>query len=321
MATKKTIAVLGATGAQGGGLVRAILGDPNAGFTARALTRNINSEKAKVLASAGAEVVAADIDKPESLQKALEGAYGVYCVTFFWDHFSAEKEIAEVKTMAEAAKRSGAQHVIWSTLEDTRKWVPLSDNRMPTLGGKYKVPHFDGKGEANHFFTDLGVPTTFLLTSFYWENFIYFGMGPKKGPDGTLAITLPMGDKKLPGIATEDIGKCAFGIFKRGGEFIGKTVGIAGGHLRGAEMAAAFSKALGREVRYNSVTPEAYRAFGFPGADDLGNMFQFKRDFEEYYCGARSLDFSRSLNPSLQTFDAWLARNKSRIPLEEGVGA
>jgi uncharacterized protein YbjT (DUF2867 family) len=160
------------------------------------------------------------------------------------------------------------------------------------------------------------VPTTFLLTAFYWDNFIYFGMGPKKGADGVLAITLPMGDKKLPGIAAEDIGKCAFGIFKKGGEFIGKTVGIAGGHLTGAQMAAAFGRALGKEVRYNDVPPEVYRSFGFPGADDLGNMFQFKRDFEEYYCGARNLEFSRSLNPSLLTFDAWLAENKGRIPIE-----
>jgi uncharacterized protein YbjT (DUF2867 family) len=315
MADKKTIAVVGATGAQGGGVVRAILADAGGPFKARALTRDVNSEKAKELARLGAEVVAADVDDAESLRRAFEGAHEVYCVTFYWAHFSPEKEIAEAAAMAQAAKQTGVAHVIWSTLEDTRQWVPLSDNRMPTLMEKYKVPHFDGKGEANRRFTDLGLPVTFLLTSFYWDNFIYFGMGPKKGPDGNLAITFPMGDKKLPGIAAEDIGKCAYGIFKRGGEFKGKTVGIAGEHLTGEQMAAAFTKALGREVRYNAVSPEAYRGFGFPGADDLGNMFQFKRDFEEYFCGARSLEFSRSVNPELQTFAQWLERNKSRIPL------
>jgi NmrA-like family len=208
------------------------------------------------------------------------------------------------------------KHVIWSTLEDTRKWVPLSDSRMPTLMDKYKVPHFDAKGEADGVFTGAGLPVTLLVTSFYWDNFIYFGMGPKKGPDGKLALTFPMDDKKLPGIAAEDIGKCAYGIFKRGGEFIGKKVGIAGEHLTGAEMAAAMSKALGQEVRYNAVTPDQYRSFGFPGADDLGNMFQFKRDFNDYFCGARNPDFARSLNPELQTFDAWLAKNKKMIPLD-----
>ena len=321
MAEKKVIAVLGATGAQGGGLVRAILNDPSGGFAARAITRDVNSEKARELARLGAEVVAADVDDLGSLQKAFTGAHGAFCVTFFWAHFSVDKEMAEARNMAQAAKHAGLKHVIWSTLEDTRKWVPLNDNRMPTLQGKYKVPHFDGKGESNAFFTEAGMPTTILLTSFYWDNFIYFGSGPQKGPDGKLAITFPLGDKKMPGIAAEDIGGCAYGIFKRGAEFIGKTVGIAGEHLTGAQMAAALSKALGRPVAYNSVTPEAYRAMGFPGADDLGNMFQFKRDFESYFCGARDPEFARKLHPGLQNFETWLSRNGSRIPLESAAGA
>jgi uncharacterized protein YbjT (DUF2867 family) len=316
MAEKRIIAVVGATGAQGGGLVRAILSDPRGGFSARAFTRDVNSDKAKALAKLGAEVVAADVDDVESLKRAFRGAYGAYCVTFFWAHFSPEKELTEATNMAQAAKQAGIEHAIWSTLEDTRKWVPLSDNRMPTLMGKYKVPHFDAKGAANQVFADLGLPVTFLVTSFYWDNFIYFGMGPKKGPDGKLAITLPMGDKKLPGIAAEDIGRCAYGIFERGSEFIGKTVGIAGEHLTGAQMAAALTKALGQEVRYNDVPPEVYRSFGFPGAEDLGNMFQFKRDFNENFCGARNLQVARALNPALQTFDVWLVQNKARIPLE-----
>jgi uncharacterized protein YbjT (DUF2867 family) len=321
MSDRKIIAVLGATGAQGGGLARAILNDPNGGFAARVLTRDVNGAKAKEFAKQGAEVVAADVDDPESLKKAFEGAYGAFCVTFFWAHFSADKEMAEAKAMAAAAKADGLQHVIWSTLEDTRKWVPLSDNRMPTLQGKCKVPHFDGKGEASHFFTDAGVPTTFLLTSFYWDNFIHFGMGPKKGPDGKLAITFPMDDKKLPGIAAEDIGKCAYGIFKKGNEFIGQTIGISGENLTGAQLAAVFSEVLDKKVRYNSVPPEVYRGFGFPGADDLGNMFQFKRDFDEYFCGVRSPDFARSLNPSLQNFKTWLIENKNAIPLEDAAAS
>jgi uncharacterized protein YbjT (DUF2867 family) len=316
MSDRKIIAVMGATGAQGGGVARAILGDRTTGLAVRAITRDINSDKAKELARLGAEVVAADIDDVESLEKAYKGAYGAYCVTFFWAHFSPEKEVAEADGMARAAKHAGLEHVIWSTFEDTRRWVPLSDPRMPTLMGKYKVPHFDAKAEGNRTFTELGVPTTFLLTSFYWENLIYFGMGPKKGPDGKLAITLPMGDKKLPGIAAEDIGRCAYGIFQGGREFIGKTVGVAGEHPTGAQMAAALGRSLGQEVRYNAVPPEVYRGFGFPGAEDLGNMFQFKRDFETDYCGARDLGLSRRLNPSLQNFETWLARNKSRIPMD-----
>jgi uncharacterized protein YbjT (DUF2867 family) len=312
---KKIIAVVGATGAQGGGLARAILNDPNGGFTLRAITRDAGSEKAKELARLGAEVVSADIDDVESMKRAFQGAYGAYCVTFYWAHMTPDKEIAQAKTMAEAAKAAGIKHVIWSTFADTRALVPLTDDRMPTLMGKFKVPHFDTKGESDHFFSDLGLPVTFLQTSFYWDNFIHFGMGPKKGPDGKLAITLPMGNKKLPGIAAEDIGKCAYGIFKKGAEYIGKTVGIAGEHLTGTQMASALSKGLGQHVQYNEVTPAAYRGFGFPGADDLGNMFQYNRDFEKAYCDARSVKVTRSLNPALQSLDQWLSKNKNAIPV------
>jgi uncharacterized protein YbjT (DUF2867 family) len=312
--TARTIAIVGATGAQGGGLVRAIAADPAGTFAARALTRKVTSDKAVALAAAGVETVEADTDQAESLKRAFDGAYAVFCVTNYWEHFSVEREQAQAANMAEAAKAAGVQHVIWSTLEDTRKWVPLDDDRMPTLYGKYKVPHFDSKGEADQLFRDAGLPTTFMLTSFYWDNFIYFGLGPKRGPDGVLAITLPMDDEKLPGIAAGDIGRCAYGVLQRP-DLIGKTVGIAGGHLTGGEMAAGLTRAVGEEVRYNAVPPEVYRSFGFPGADDLGNMFQFKRDFNEYYCGARDLAFSRSLYPQLQSFEAWLAAHGSEIPL------
>jgi uncharacterized protein YbjT (DUF2867 family) len=315
MSQKKIIAVLGATGAQGGGLVRAILADKSGEFSVRALTRDVNSEKSKALAKLGAEVVKADIDNYDSLKSAFAGAYGVYAVTFFWEHFSPEKETAEAKQIAKAAKEANVKHIIWSTFEDTRKWIPLSDNRMPTLQGKYKVPHFDAKAEANEYFTELNLPVTFLLTSFYWDNFIYFGMGPKKGPDGKLAITIPMGNKKLPGIVAEDIGKAAYGIFKSGNDFIGKTVGVSGGHLTGKMMADSFTKALGQEVVYNAVPFDVFRSFGFPGADDLGNMFQFKHDFEDYYCGARSVEGTKSLNPSLASLDEWLKENAKKIPL------
>ena len=315
MADRKIIAVVGATGAQGGGLARAILADRSGAFAARALTRKPDSDAARALEQQGAEVARCDIDDAGSVRSAFRGAHAAYCVTNYWEHFSVDRELAQAKNMAAAAKAEGLAHVIWSTLEDTRKWVPLSDKRMPTLFEKYKVPHFDGKGEADGIFKASGAPTTCLLTSFYWDNFIFFGMGPKKGPDGRLAITFPMSDKKLPGIAVEDIGRCAYGIVRRGGEFVGRTVGISGEQLTGTQMAASMSKALGREIVYNAVPFDVFRGFGFPGAEDLGNMFQFKHDFNDYYCGARSVEFSKELNPQLMSFGAWLAKNKDRIPI------
>jgi uncharacterized protein YbjT (DUF2867 family) len=311
----KIIVVAGATGAQGGGLVRAILASPDSGFVVRAMTRNPDAAKARQLAALGAEVVAADLHDPPSVESAFEGAYGAYLVTFFWEHFSPAKEQAEARALAEAAKRAGLRHVIWSTLEDTRLKIPLSDNRMPTLMGDYKVPHFDAKGASDRYFTELGLPTTFLLTSFYWDNLIHFGMGPRRGADGRLAFTLPMGDRKLPGIAAEDIGKCAFGIFRRGPGLVGRRIGIAGEHLTGAQMATRLGAALGEDVDYHAVTPAQFRSFGFPGAEDLGNMFQYKHDFEPEFCGARDPAVARALNPELQTFEDWLARHKAEIPL------
>jgi uncharacterized protein YbjT (DUF2867 family) len=314
MPTKKIIVVFGATGAQGGGVARAILNDPDSEFAVRAVTRDTNSEKAKALADMGAEIVTADIDDPQSIKRALEGAYGAFFVTFYWAHFSPEKEYEEARNMAEAAKEAGLQHVIKSTLEDTRKWVPLDDNRMPTLQGKYKVPHFDAKGAADHFFTDLDVPVTFLLASFYWDNLLTGG--PTKGPDGKLYLTFPLDGKKMAGIASEDIGKCAYGIFKKGKELIGKSIGIAGEQLTGQEMARELSEALGKEVLFNNVTPETFRGFGFPGADDLGNMFQFYRDFDEVCNNTRDVNFSRELNPDLKSFKQWLAGNAKKIKIE-----
>ncbi len=314
MADRKIIAVVGATGSQGGGLVRAILADKSGAFGVRAITRDASSEKAQALARSGAEVFGANVDDAGSLTQALAGCYGAYFVTFFWDHLSPERERTQAQNMARAAKAAGVKHAIWSTLEDTRKFVPLSDQRMPTLMGQYKVPHFDAKGESDRFFIELSVPTTFLLTTFYWDNLIHFGMGPRRGADGKLALSLPMGDKKLAGIAAEDIGKCALGVFRQGASAIGETIGIAGGHPTGAQMAAALARALGEDVRYVPMSLDAYRKLGFPGADDLANMFQFYAEFERDFCASRDLAASRALNPELQDFETWVTRNAARIP-------
>jgi uncharacterized protein YbjT (DUF2867 family) len=313
MANSKVIAVVGATGAQGGGMARAILGDPGGGFACRGITRDPNKDAARALAAKGAEVVRADLDDVESLKKAFSGAYGAFCVTNFWEHLSAEKEKAQAGHMATAAKAAGLKHVIWSTLEDTRKLMAPRDTRMPMLQQKYRVPHFDGKAEADAFFA--GLPVTYLVTSFYWDNIYAFGLAPKKGDDGVYGWVFPMGDKRLAGIAAEDIGKVAYGIFKAGQQYIGKTVGITGENLTMDQISEKLGKGLGVRVRYNAVEPDAYRSFGFPGADEMGNMFQVYRDFEKEVLGARSSDAARSLNPSLQNFDQWLAANKSKIAL------
>ena len=312
MADKKIIAVVGSTGSQGGGLVSAILADPNGGFAARAITRDPSKDKAQAMKAKGAEVVQANIDDVDSLKKAFAGAYGVYGVTNFWEHFSAEKEKQQAKNIADAARAAGVKHVIWSTLEDTRKLMSADDTRMPMLQEKYRVPHFDAKAESNAYFA--GLPVTYLVISFYWDNLYLFDLAPKKDKDGVYSWTFPMGNAKLPGIAAEDIGKAAYGVLKAGQQYIGKTVGIAGENLTFNEMSEKLSKGLGvSPVKFNAVDANLFRSFGFPGANEYGNMFQVYRDFEKEVVALRSIDQTRALNPQLQSFDAWLSKNKSKV--------
>jgi len=311
----KTIAVIGATGAQGGGLVRAILGDANRRFAVRAITRNTDSDKARALAAAGAELVVGDADDPASLERAFAGAHGAFLVTNFWEHFSPERELNQAGALARATKAAGVAHAVWSTLEDTRLSFPLDDRRLKTLQGKYKVPHFDAKGEADAIFAAEGAPTSYLMAAFYWENFIYFGQGPRKGADGNVVFALPLGGGKLPGIAAEDIGKCAYGIFQRGPEVAGQRFGIAGDVCSGPEYAAAFSRHLGLPVSFYDMPFDEYRALGFPGADDMANMYQHHAILGEEFRRLRSPEVARALNPALQSFDVWLRANAGRIPI------
>ena len=315
MADKKIIAVVGATGAQGGGVVRAILADKSSEFAARAITRKPDSDKARALAAQGVEVVAGDADNPASLDAAFAGAYGAFCVTNFWEHGEPQRELEQASALARATKKAGLKHVVWSTLEDTRKDVPLDDTRLPTLKGKYKVPHFDAKGEANAVFEAEAAPSSYMLAAFYWDNLVHFGMGPRKQDDGLLVFALPLGGQKLPGIGAADIGGAAFGILKRGPSAAGQSFGISGENLSGDEMAAKLGEALGQKVAFYDMPFDAYRALGFPGADDLGNMFEYQMLLGEKFLAARDPKLTRELNPQTRDFDAWLRDNASKIAI------
>ncbi|MCJ0869749.1 NmrA/HSCARG family protein [Streptomyces sp. AP-93] len=312
MTDKKIITVFGATGTQGGGLARAALEDRDGAFAVRAVTRRPDSAEAAELKRLGAEIVRADMDEEESLAPAFEHAYGAFLVTNFWEHMSAERENTQARALARAASHAGVQHAVWSTLEDTRTCIPLDDARMPTLQGRYKVPHFDGKAEADGCFLEEGVPTTFLRSTFYWENLLG-AFAAQRGDDGAFELTYPMGDSKLSGIAADDIGKTALAVLGRGTDLIAATVSIAGEHLKVADMAAAIEEALGEPVRYRPLSPDAWRAQGMPGADETGNMFQYYADCEERFTAARDLDAVRGLNPALQSFATWLAANRDRL--------
>ncbi|MCK2239142.1 MULTISPECIES: NmrA/HSCARG family protein [unclassified Crossiella] len=322
MSDKKIIAVIGATGAQGGGLARAILDDPAGPFALRAITRDPASPAARALAERGAEVVQADLDEEDSIRRAFTGAYGAFVVTNFWAALTPEQEAArnraqleidQAHTAAKIAAEIGLKHVVWSTLDDSRPQFTHRGIELPTLLGRYKVPHFDAKAEADARFTELGVPTTFLQTTFFYEAFL-IGQGPQRDAEGNLVLTTPIGDSPMAMIAVEDIGRTAYGIFSRGGEFVGRTVAIAGTHATGKEIAALFTDVLGEPVSFRPSTPEEVRASGHPLADEIAATFQFYADTADYFVGARDLNQVRELNPRLQSLADWLKANAAKIP-------
>ena len=312
MSEDKTIAVVGATGATAGGLARAILSDAEGGFTCRAITRTPDSAAAQALSELGATVVRADLDDVDSLVSAFDGAYGVFCMTTFWEHFSPERETVQAGNQARAAAAAGVRHAIWSTMEDTRRWYPLEDERMPTVMDRYKVPPFDAKADGDRAFEAAGVPTTYLLPPTHWDAFVFGKGAPQPGPDGVLSLAIPLGDAALPGIAAEDIGRCAYAIFQQPEQYRGTTVGLAAECTTGERLADGLSRVFGERVQYQPMPLEAFRSLPFPGIDIAANMFQFMAEVPEH-ARLRDVAVARSLNPSMSGFDTWVERTRSRF--------
>jgi nucleoside-diphosphate-sugar epimerase len=235
MTEKKIIAVVGATGAQGGGLVRAILADHAGLFTARALTRNADSDRARELASQGAEVIEADLDDEPSLRKAFDGAYGAYVVTNFWAQRTPEQEQARTRAQMEldqaaaaarAAKDAELRHVVWSTLEDTRPHFWRLGINVPNALGNYKVPHFDAEGEANASSPPSGCrplscrPPCTTRPS-------YKGKARTAAATASWSFPSRWPIRRWRSSRGRTSARPALGVFRRGAEFIGKTVSIA----------------------------------------------------------------------------------------------
>lgn len=319
MAASRVIAVVGATGKQGGGLARAILDDPSGGFTCRVVTRNPDSPAARTLAQRGAEVVSADLDDEPSLVAAFTGAYGAYCMTNFFEHFSPDTELAQAGNLARAAKAAGVRHAIWSTSEGRGDWGVDSD-QLPSLGS-YTIPYWEGKAEGNALFTASGVPTTFLVMPMFWDNFRMPGAPqmPARGDDGVLAIAMPTGAAKLPGLAAEDIGRCAYGVFQAP-DMIGRTIGLAAEHLTGAQLAEGLTRAFGEQVRFQDIPLDALRAAPVPGIDAVANMFHVITTDNARYCARYDVDTSRALNPRLQSFSTWLTADSASPQVPVGAG-
>jgi uncharacterized protein YbjT (DUF2867 family) len=296
----KKILVLGATGAQGGGVARHLLASGD--VSVRCLTRNPNSDKAAALASAGAEVLKGDLDNIDSVFAAAKGCWGVFAVTNFWEHFGKEKEFQQGKNVVDAVSQAGVEHMVFSTLPHVSKITK----------GALDVPHFDGKGQIEEYARTTGAGATFLHVAFYYENWLSF-FPPQKQEDGSFVFGFPQGDTKLAAVCVEDVGGVVAGIFNDPSRYKDKVVGAVGDDLPAANYANMMSRALGKQIVYNYIPRDVFASFEFPGAEDLANMFEYNR----LHIPDRQADLeeSRLLYPRMQSFETWIRANKTKFNL------
>lgn len=298
MSNKSIILVTGATGAQGGSVARALLKSDN--FHVRCLTRNPFSDQAMILAAAGAEVVYGDLNDMASLKAAMHDCYGVFGITNFWEHF--EEEYQQGKNLIDAVKQCNIKHFVFSTLPDYYK---LSGQSM-------RVPHCDLKAALEAYTLSLEIPATFVHVAFYYENFFSF-FPPQAGDNGEYYFGFPQGDTRLAMVSVEDTGGVVASVFDHPDVYTGRTVGVVGEDRTCTEYADAMSKVLGHTVHYAYIPREIFAAYGFPGAEELANMFEVQRLF----ITERTIDLIESygLNPAMQRFEHWLEKNKSRFTM------
>jgi uncharacterized protein YbjT (DUF2867 family) len=301
--SRKKILVFGATGGQGGSVARQLVARGR--FDVRAITRNPDSPAAQNLRDMGVEVVKGDLDDRASLRAAMEGCYGVFGVTNFWEHF--EKEGEQGRNLVNAVAGADVEHFVFSTLPPIEK----------VTDGALKSPHFDLKAEHEEYAKQLGIPATFVHVPFYYENFLAF-FPPRPAGDGSYQFGFPQGETPLAAISVEDVGRIVAPIFEKPEEYIGKVVKIAGDELPPADYARLMSREAGAEIRYAYVPRETFAALGFPGAEDLADMFEFYR----LHIPSRKseIESCRAVDPELQSFDTWASRNAARLRSALGLG-
>nr|XP_005591179.1 PREDICTED: nmrA-like family domain-containing protein 1 isoform X1 [Macaca fascicularis] len=298
MADKKLVVVFGGTGAQGGSVARTLLEDGT--FKVRVVTRNPGKKAAKELRLQGAEVVKGDQDDQVSMELALNGAYATFIVTNYWESCSQEKEVKQGKLLADLAKHLGLHYVVYSGLQNIKKLT----------AGRLTAAHFDGKGEVEEYFRDIGVPMTSVRLPCYFENFLSHFL-PQKAPDGkSYLLSLPTGDVPMDGMSVSDLGPVVLSLLKMPEKYIGQNIGLSTCRHTAEEYAALLTKHTHKVVHDAKMTPEDYEKLGFPGARDLANMFRFYALRPDH-----DIELTLRLNPKALTLDQWLEQHKGDFAL------
>jgi uncharacterized protein YbjT (DUF2867 family) len=281
MTAQQTILVAGATGKQGGAVVRHLRDD---GFSVRALTRDPESDKARALRADGVDVVRGDLSERASLDPALEGVYGVFSMATPFEQ-GMDAEVRQGTTLGDAAKAAGVQHYVYSSVGGAER--------------QSGVPHFDTKWQVEEHLRSLDLPLTIVRPVYFFENFGGWGLQPNEGGEGyTLAMPLAP-ETTLQSVAVDDIGAFVARAFATPSESAGREFELAGDELSLAGYAAAISHDLGAPVGYFQVPWQAIKE----QSEDIYLMYRyFER--EGYQADIAAL---RAEYPSLHTFAQWLA--------------
>ncbi|KAK0615713.1 NmrA-like family-domain-containing protein [Bombardia bombarda] len=297
MSDKKIITVIGGTGAQGGSIVSTFLNDPElkSGWTVRAVTRDTNKPAAKKLVEQGAQVVSADLNDKASLVEAFKGSYAVFGVTNYWEKMSADLEIQQGKNLADAAKETGVQHFIWSSLLNIKE---LSKGELPN------VYHFDSKAKVEDYIREIGIPATFFLPGFYMSNIgSEGGFFKPSPPDNAWTFALPASANAIiPLYWTGDTGKYIKGIVLNREQTLGKQVLGATEYLTAQEVVDTFAKVFpetGKTTRFYQLPEQTFRDyFKATGAPDfvVTEMYENMVLLDTFgYYGGKSLDETKEL--------------------------
>nr|XP_054752173.1 nmrA-like family domain-containing protein 1 [Lytechinus pictus] len=293
----KLITVFGATGIQGGSLVRALLQDGS--YKVRGITRNVESEKAKTLAQQGVEMVKASMDDAASLEKAMEGSYGVFAVTNYWELMDQAKETEMGKNMVDVARKVGVKHFVFSGLQSVKKAI-----------GK-PCPHLEGKAEVEEYMFASGLPASSVRYAMYMDN-IWAALTPQKVADGEFVWNVPMENKAVDMIYAGEAGRAVAAIFKNPDQYIGKSVGLSGDRKTMSQYCDILNAILEAEsvhVSPTQMTAKEFSQMPFPAADDLGVMFEFFQT--EHPCYSR--EETKRLDSNTFDFQAFVKDNKEKI--------
>ncbi|KAL4920955.1 hypothetical protein BDW62DRAFT_175607 [Aspergillus aurantiobrunneus] len=304
----KLLTVFGATGRQGGSVIRTVLADSalSQQFKLRGITRDVSKPDAKALVEKGVEVIGADMTSVSSLVQAISGSHSVFLVTTPTFTEGSDLELTQGKNVADAAKKAGVQHLIFSSLL----------NVTEITGGRLKnVPHFDQKAQVEQYIRSLGVPATFVLPGYFMTNYTALGM-IRKGEDSVYTLAYPVGKNAgFPLVDIDaDLGKYVATALKNPSKTQGSQILAATDYYTPSRILEEFEEVTGNKTRFVQVDSDIYKGFmqGYVGLEMLENHLLIE---EPGYYNGRSLKESQELladagyKPS--TWKDFLQQNKA----------